>query len=330
MRQRAHSLDAGALLKGTVPSLFKDEPEFAPERPRQRTSTGPSLLGPRSSVSISSGPTLASDRPTSGSIALRAMRSVRSLARIGSWAQLRSSADDHDDSGNKKDTQDIMKEKKAKTRPTPISIRSNSSSGSSFEAGRLTPVKKYIPSTLGRASTCAPHMGTVRTVSTQSTNSTSSNGSYGNSSKRTSGTSILSNGTIVAGRSSKRSSNSSVSVRWTDQNETVKERRIRELEFEQQLEQLDTRRFADPSRRPGVQSLFPGNVTLNTSAQVSPVQPMRPILTLQIATPEKQDPYDQSPVRPARPRPRPVSDQSPVRSRRHGVVINDDRKPLVL
>ena len=107
-----------------------------------------------------------------------------------------------------------------------------------------------------------------------------------------------------------------------------KERRIRELEFEDQLQKLDSRHFTDPFRRaPGVQLLPP-----QTNASPPPLQSSmnahsgstKPALTIQTPTPDKEQ---QSPVK-ARPRPRqrPVSDQSPgqTRIRRYGVVMDDE------
>lgn len=53
-----------------------------------------------------------------------------------------------------------------------------SSSGSSFEIGKQTPKQPYIPSMLGRASTCALWVGTIRTLPSQISESASSYGSY--------------------------------------------------------------------------------------------------------------------------------------------------------
>jgi hypothetical protein len=123
-----------------------------------------------SSTSASSGE---HERSASGSIAQHAMRSVRSIARIGSWAQLRNRVDD--DAKGSTDTKDKTTSKV--THPSVMHMP-RSSSSSSFEIGKPTPKKPYIPSMPGRATTCAPQMGTVHTVSSQSSESASSYGSF--------------------------------------------------------------------------------------------------------------------------------------------------------
>ncbi|KAG5641013.1 hypothetical protein DXG03_006381 [Asterophora parasitica] len=93
-RARFNSLDSGILLNSpsTVPGFAQqqalpnlDAPEPSPPLTSSRsgTPTAGGLLAPPSAAT--------SNSSNQGSIAIRAMRSVRSMARIGSWAQLKNS-----------------------------------------------------------------------------------------------------------------------------------------------------------------------------------------------------------------------------------------------
>lgn len=145
-RTRFNSLDSGTLL--STPTTFSptfqtnnlSSPQIVPQpQPRSRT---PTLGG----VAAPSTPLNSQNQNThQGSIALRAMRS---LARIGSWAQLRNAGNDNEAPKCK----DIPKKPKAvkkdaeKKKKKPKVHRRNSTS--SFEAGALT-ASPEVTRTLG-------------------------------------------------------------------------------------------------------------------------------------------------------------------------------------
>ncbi|KAK0244974.1 hypothetical protein EDD85DRAFT_1348 [Armillaria nabsnona] len=149
-RTRFNSLDSGTLL--SAPNTFSptyqandfSSPQIVPQpqlQPRSRTPTLGGLLAP---------PTLPNDQnqnPHQGSIALRAMRS---LARIGSWAQLRNPGNENEVPKYK----DIPKKPKAgkkdaeKKKSKSKSKDPQRNSTSSFEAGALT-ASPEVTRTLG-------------------------------------------------------------------------------------------------------------------------------------------------------------------------------------
>ncbi|KAF9233994.1 hypothetical protein BU15DRAFT_79555 [Melanogaster broomeanus] len=81
------------------------------------------------------------------SVAIRAMRSVRSLARIGSWAQLKNTPNPDEVDAPTKD-KDSEAKKKKKKKDKDKAKETNRCSGSSFEAGALTasPARSKIDS----------------------------------------------------------------------------------------------------------------------------------------------------------------------------------------
>ncbi|KAG7440055.1 uncharacterized protein BT62DRAFT_938390 [Guyanagaster necrorhizus] len=151
-RTRFNSLDSGALL--SAPNTFSptyqannfSSPEIVPQpQPRSRTPTLGGLPAP---------PNDQNQNPRQGSIALRAMRS---LARIGSWAQLKNPGNEvqapkkHKDvpkkeKTEKKDTEKKKKKKKKKKKVTEPKLKPPSTS--SFEAGALT-TSPEVTETLG-------------------------------------------------------------------------------------------------------------------------------------------------------------------------------------
>ncbi|PBK61490.1 hypothetical protein ARMSODRAFT_1025623 [Armillaria solidipes] len=146
-RTRFNSLDSGTLLSS--PNTFSptyqannfSSPQIVPQpQPRSRTPTLGGLLAP---------PTLSNDQnqiPHQGSIALRAMRS---LARIGSWAQLRNPNNEND---APKKYKDVPKKPKAGKKDTEKKKKKSKdhlrNSTSSFEAGALT-ASPEVTRTLG-------------------------------------------------------------------------------------------------------------------------------------------------------------------------------------
>ncbi|KAG1718128.1 uncharacterized protein EDB91DRAFT_662674, partial [Suillus paluster] len=143
-RARFNSLDSGILLNSPV---FPEHPKSLAENQHLRVPTPPSA----SFASATYGATLAPPGAAplgSGkdSVALRAIRSVRSLARIGSWAQLKNTPAPEDPPTlaaapiisepkrkKKKKDKDQLKEKEKKDKAATVRY-----SGSSFEAGALT------------------------------------------------------------------------------------------------------------------------------------------------------------------------------------------------
>ncbi|OJA11619.1 hypothetical protein AZE42_05475 [Rhizopogon vesiculosus] len=142
-RTRFGSLDSGILLNSPI---FPEHPKSPVESQHLRVPTPPSatlasnaMLAPPAPAQLGSG---------KDSVALRAMRSVRSLARIGSWAQLKNMPAPDDAPAppaptisepkkkKKKKDKDQHKEKeKEKEKHKAATMRY---SGSSFEAGALT------------------------------------------------------------------------------------------------------------------------------------------------------------------------------------------------
>ncbi|TDL15218.1 hypothetical protein BD410DRAFT_845384, partial [Rickenella mellea] len=293
-RQRAHSFDSGILLSN---GPFIKEPEAEPTSrpPTLRSNSTPlgygALAFPNKNTNASvpvppgalerdaeSPPALppketqpqptfltvkdGSEKPTSGSIAIRAMRSVRSMAKLGGWATQLRAGTPSDELESPLDKDEKKKSKKEKERVP-------RGSTSSFEAGALSPAKPKGVASLMKLSTgpapSGPAAGTssrfgtfssrssASTVASSATNHNNVNnrlsagsslnidttarrvsaGSYisvsGSSLEpASSASSIITRESIVGGRESKRSSASS--VRWGDGVgvEAVRERRAKD------------------------------------------------------------------------------------------------------
>ncbi|KAF5376919.1 hypothetical protein D9615_007315 [Tricholomella constricta] len=117
-RARFNSLDSGILL--TTPSDMGPGVANKQALPKLDAEPSPPLTYSRAGTPTAGGllapPGVASSTNNQGSIAIRAMRSVRSLARIGSWAQLRN-ADENVGTGSlrvKDKKEKVPKEKKVK------------------------------------------------------------------------------------------------------------------------------------------------------------------------------------------------------------------------
>lgn len=130
-RTRFNSLDSGILLTNPVYAEHSESPVE-----HLRVPTPPSATPPPPGAAVSG--------TGKNSVALRAMRSVRSLARIGSWAQLKPNPDaataaaatvkdKESDGKKKKKKKDKDKEKERDKAKETIRY-----SGSSFEAGALS------------------------------------------------------------------------------------------------------------------------------------------------------------------------------------------------
>ncbi|KIK98105.1 hypothetical protein PAXRUDRAFT_725108 [Paxillus rubicundulus Ve08.2h10] len=242
-RARFNSLDSGILLNSPVYTEYPNSPvEYL------RVSTPPSA-------------TLAPPGAGKGSVAIRAMRSVRSLARIGSWAQLKNgpNPDDVDAPGKEKDPE-AKKKKKKKEKEKDKAKQTIRYSGSSFEAGALTasPAGSKVDSkSLGKKKASILGLGlpsTMRLPSSRSGSTASSVVAANTANNRLSVDSahILGGGILARGRSgstmstasslrpmstssctSRGSSGSSVaaSVRWDEAGlQTVKEIRRKDKE----------------------------------------------------------------------------------------------------
>ena len=252
-RVRYNSLDSGILLTSPV---YEQHPKSPVERLRVPTPPSVTLASPSAA---GSGPT------AKDSVAIRAMRSVRSLARIGSWAQLKNTPNpdavvvaapikDKDSDVKKKKKKKEKEKEKDRTKET---IRH---SGSSFEAGALTAsptASKDEIKSLGKKKASILGLGlpsTMRLPSARSESTVSSIVAANNASHRLSvdSANLLSGGILARERSgstmstvsslrpmstksrgSRESSGSSgaASVRWDEAGlETAKEIRRRDKE----------------------------------------------------------------------------------------------------
>ncbi|KAL0062368.1 hypothetical protein AAF712_010779 [Marasmius tenuissimus] len=169
-RARFNSLDSGMLLttasaipagynsrNTSTPLLNMDSENLPPQQSYSRagTPTLGGLLAPPTMNGALAVPSEHTAGQNQNSIALRAMRSMRSLARIGSWAQLKNGSgpgeatvnakevenqdkekDDGKKKGTKKKKEKSEKEKKGKEKEKGKPVRS---SGSSFEIGAASP-----------------------------------------------------------------------------------------------------------------------------------------------------------------------------------------------
>ncbi|KAF8839757.1 hypothetical protein BDN67DRAFT_736710 [Paxillus ammoniavirescens] len=247
-RARFNSLDSGILLNSPVYAEYPKSPvEYL------RVPTPPSAtLAPPGAGAPGGG---------KGSVAIRAMRSVRSLARIGSWAQLKNvpNPDEVDAPAKEKDPE-AKKKKKKKEKEKDRAKETIRYSGSSFEAGALTASpagSKVDTKSLGKKKASILGLGlpsTMRLPSSRSGSTASSVVAANIVSNRLSVDSahILGGGILARGRSgstmstasslrpmstssctSRGSSGSSVaaSVRWDEAGlETVKEIRRKDKE----------------------------------------------------------------------------------------------------
>ncbi|KAI0309656.1 hypothetical protein OF83DRAFT_1179371 [Amylostereum chailletii] len=272
----------------TVPDLISDDPTTDPGTPDEVHT-----------------PTLLSPNPATGSIALRAMRSMRSLAHIGSWSQVKPGEGVAAAPIKKKEKEQSEPKKKKKKEKQPKEGRKatiRQCSGSSFEAGHPSPspmattfqeagqAPSRKSSVLGLGLPSTMRFGTARALSV-STNGAPppapnrlSAGSSVNMGKLSTGSSI-NLGIVGRGRSastlstasslrppstasgnSRTSSTSATSVKWDEQGlETVKEQRKLEREVGQPRE---TRRASDGRRRAALADIFPDQLSRPTS-QVS-------------------------------------------------------------
>lgn len=296
-------------------------------------------------------PTMDGPDPTNpqGSIAIRAMRSMRSMARLGSWnpkteeivKPVKEKPINKDGTIGKKDKE--RKKKKTKTKET------HRSSGSSFEVGTLPVSPAHVnvhkkKSILGLGLPSSMRLPSVRGGSTASSTvvqaTTDTNRlsvesaaimgrprSGSNMTTASTGSSLrpmsFSSGT------SRESSGSCASVKWDEEGlVTVREQRYKEREFKAKVVDEQRRRTSRESRHssegrrrtplsdvfPGVHGEEPNVAEADTSIEVE-VDGGIPMVTVEVATSDGHS-IISTPVK--RARPRPMSEQLLGRSRPQG------------
>ncbi|KAF9055274.1 hypothetical protein BDZ89DRAFT_1087946 [Hymenopellis radicata] len=298
-RARFNSLDSGALLSvpfqrnnSSSPALNEPPRSSTPEPARSFTPTF-----------VPSNPT-----QTQGSVAIRAMRSVRSMARLGSW--------------NPK-PEDVPKVPKR-------------SSTSSFEVGTLpvspapTNVQKK-KSILGLGLPSSIRLPTVRGGSTASStvvqatidNNRLSVESAAMMGRPRSGSAMSTGSSLrpmsTSSGTSRASSSSCTSVKWDEEGlETVREQRYKERETKAKVHEEQKRRTSKESRhsvegrrRTPLSDVFPDVEAMDGDEPDDAI----PIIAVESATSDGHSTVS-TPVR--RARPRPVSEQMLGRSRPQG------------
>ncbi|KAI6028122.1 hypothetical protein EDC04DRAFT_164044 [Pisolithus marmoratus] len=345
---RFNSLDSGILLSSPVCAEYPRGPVEYLRVPTPPTAT----LAPPGAGALGSG---------KDSVAMRAMRSVRSLARIGSWAQLRGPPNTED--ADKKDKEQPEAKKKKKKKEKAKVKETVRYSGSSFEAGALSasPAASRTDSrSLGKKKASVLGLGlpsTMRLPSSRSGSTASSivvsNGIGGRLSVDSAH--ILGGGILARGRSgstmstasslrprstaSGASSNSSVSVRWDEAGlETVKENRRKERENKKTAKEKDkkskrsknekdsNRKVSDSRKRKPLAAIFPGTLSEHEEEGAAP-GPFPPIVTVEEATVEECSVDEatlstETPVK--RTRLRPMSEQLLSRSRPKAIYDDGD------
>ncbi|KAG1847994.1 hypothetical protein C8R48DRAFT_779063 [Suillus tomentosus] len=295
-RARFNSLDSGILLHSPV---FPEHSKSAAESQHLRIPTPPSAtfasgatLAPPSTAPLGSG---------KDSVALRAMRSVRSLARIGSWAQLKNIPAPDDTpkptppvisepkkKKKKKDKSQHKEKEKAKEKDKAATVRY---SGSSFEAGALSasPEKNANRATLGKKKSILglglpstmrlPSMRSGSTASSIVAAQAQSSNKPSMDSAATLGCGVLarartgstmtasSAGSVRPVSISSGGSSGGCSVRWDEVGlETVKEvrrkeRALKEKDSTKEKKTKGTRKSSDSRKRTPLSAVFPGELS---------------------------------------------------------------------
>ncbi|EGO19639.1 hypothetical protein SERLADRAFT_443108 [Serpula lacrymans var. lacrymans S7.9] len=388
-RARFNSLDSGILLDSPIqthcPSSGSNSPTFATDNLPKRSATptfdpaapatGGLLLPPGA---VGNG---------KNSVAIRAMRSVRSLARIGSWAQLKNmgnpeegdapvksklkeNKDKDKDKGEPKKKKKKKEKEKEKEKEKAQTIRY---SGSSFEAGALSASPEGMTSkTLGRKKASILGIGlglptTMRLPSVRSGSTASSvvaTAQPANNRLSVDSATILGgfqmrdrSGSVMSTASSLRpmstssgvsgssgGSSAAASVRWDEAGmDTVRERRKKEKLIRKEAKEArkeekkkskrksksekdgGSRKTSESRRRTPLAAVFP-------LAEKDRAQHEAPVLTLEEATADGHSPIDEesngslleTPVKRARARPRPLSEQLLGRSRPRPLYEDDE------
>jgi serine/arginine repetitive matrix protein 2 len=350
----------GTITAASVPPLSQ-EPEPSRSRPGTSRSGTPTALGTSRPATPSAGGFLAppgadigaNAGPSSGSdsIALRAIRSVKSLARMGNWGQLGSG--DEGVIPAKPKEKEKLKDKRGgdgkkmkKTKEKQPVVRS---SGSSFEAGLASPVEDRdrsvgkkasilglglglgLPSTLRRGLSGASSVG-ARVPSLPDNAGANPHRLSAEGSIISSGSSLRPmSGSSCGSKVSTGSGESGASVKW-DEEKLERELQKTRIEREQGREKAtkrssrDSSRFTDGRKRTSVKDLFP-EIQAQTRSQTkrgSAGSGMFPILTVEEATSDgHEDEEDEDERRDLVPPPTPLKHARPRPS--HDVLSGKSR-----
>ncbi|KAI6137090.1 hypothetical protein F5141DRAFT_1230782 [Pisolithus sp. B1] len=339
-RTRFNSLDSGILLSSPI---CAEHPRSPVEYLRVPTPTA--TLAPPGAGALGSG---------KDSVAMRAMRSVRSLARIGSWAQLKGPPSTEDADKDKDKEQPDAKKKKKKKEKAKVKETARYS-GSSFEAGALSAspaASKTGSRSLGKK-TSILGLGlpsTMRLPTSRSGSTASSIVTSNGVGTRLSvdSANILGGGILARGRSgstmstasslrprstaSGASSNSSVSVRWDEAGlETVKESRRKERESKKVTKEKDKKSKRSKNEKDSNRKVSDRTLSEHDEEDVSP-NPVLPVLTVEEATIEECSADEvtlsnETPMK--RTRLRPMSEQLLSRSRPKAIYDDGDDNAVI-
>lgn len=352
-RTRFNSLDSGILLSSPI---LTEHPRAPVEYLQVPTPTA--TLAPPGAGALGNG---------KDSVAMRAMRSVRSLARIGSWAQLKGPTTTEDADKKDKEQPDAKKKKKKKEKEKTKVKETARYSGSSFEAGALSAspaASKTDTKSLGKRKTSILGLGlpsTMRLPSSRSGSTASSVLASNGVGSRLSvdSANILGGGILARGRSgstmstasslrpmstaSGASSNSSISVRWDEAGlETVKENRKKERECKKATKEKDkkskkskserdsNRQASDSRKRKPLAAIFPGTLS-ERQEEDAPPSPVTPIVTVEEATMEECSANEGklSTETPVKRTRRPMSEQLLLRSRPKAIYDDGDDNAVI-
>lgn len=333
-RTRFNSLDSGILLTTPGNPAHNYKRSFSAGNTLQVQSDHEQLPAPRSATPTIGGmlaPPGAAPPTEKNSVAVRAMRSVRSLARIGSWAQLKNGLEEDVEpppalpKKEKEKKKDGTEKKKKKTKKKETATERPQTGGryssSSFEAGALTASpeaghslgqRKRSVLGIGLGLPSSMRLPTVRGGSTASsvaaTKPNPNNrlsvesvaakviGRDRAASTISTASSLRPHSVASSGISGVSSGSSGVSVRWDEEKlETVKERRKIEREIKRESiesEQSTRRAKGDKESRRSSESR---RRTPLTSIFPESHPHENPILTIEEATSDGHGGYEEEP-----------------------------------
>ncbi|KAI6017029.1 hypothetical protein EDC04DRAFT_2944706 [Pisolithus marmoratus] len=248
-RTRFNSLNSGILLSSPICAEYPWGPVEYLRVPTLPTTT----LAPPGAGTLGSG---------KDSVAMWAMRSVCSLARIGSWAQLRGPPSTED--ADKKDKEQPEAKKKKKKKEKAKVKETVRYSGSSFEAGALSasPVASKTDSSGFEVSN-----GIGGRLSVDSAN-------------------ILGGGILAHGRSGSTMSTAS-SLRPRKERESKKAAKEKDKKSKQSKNEKDSnRKVSDSRKRKLLAAIFPGTLSEHDEEGAAP-SPFPPIVTVEEAAVEE-------------------------------------------
>ncbi|THH10678.1 hypothetical protein EW146_g8298, partial [Bondarzewia mesenterica] len=150
-RARFNSLDSGVLLSSPTAEVSPLSASQNLQIPQPGRTTVVEATSEPDTANDAPSPTFLAIPPATGSIAIRAMRSMKSMARISSWAQLKPNEKEANaDGGTKKEKSESKKKEKSEPKKKEKSELKKKkkekegreqtlrSSGSGFEAGTMT------------------------------------------------------------------------------------------------------------------------------------------------------------------------------------------------